>query len=145
MANPDDIITACKQLLTVPANTRECNEFVIAVAGKFGVIINGIADQILAAIAGVNWTQHGNDGEAASQAAGAGALVVGGMTSQALGSADGHVLIVVKGPLADDKYPTAYWESENGLIRPIGTLGRTVNFSFLPKDRDNVVYASRNV
>src|SRR5271163_3070995 len=103
MADPDEIITACKQLLTVPANARECNEFVIAVAARFGIILSGIADQIIGEITGGNWTQHGNDGKAASEAAGNGALVVGGMTSEALGDAHGHVLIVVKGPLAGDK------------------------------------------
>ena len=49
----------------------------------------------------------------ASEAARNGALVVGGMTSEALGDAHGHVLIVVKGPLAVDEYPSAYWGSEN--------------------------------
>jgi hypothetical protein len=145
MANPDDIISACKQLLTIPANSRECNEFVISVAAEFGVAFSGIADQILGEITGVNWTQHGKDGKSASEAAGDGALVLGGVTSEVLGEPHGHVLIVVKGPLADGKYPTAYWGSENPLIRPNGALGKTLNYSFLLKDRDNVIYASRGV
>jgi hypothetical protein len=145
VADPSEIIKACKQLLTITANSRDCNKFVIAIAAKFGVILNGIADQIMTQITNGNWTQHGRDGAFASRAAADGALVVGGMTSRALGDAHGHVLIVVKGQLANGKYPTAYWGSENALIRPIGALGKTVNFSFLPRDRDNDVYASRSV
>jgi hypothetical protein len=77
MADPDNIIAACKQLLTVAANARECNEFVIAVAAKFGGTLIGTAEQILEEITGINWTQHGKNGKAASQAAADGALVVG--------------------------------------------------------------------
>jgi hypothetical protein len=84
-------------------------------------------------------------GKAAKEAAVHGALVVGGMTSQALGDAHGHVVIVVKGPLALGRYPTAYWGSENAAIRPDGALGKTINFSFSTADRDNVVYASRAI
>jgi hypothetical protein len=64
MANADDIIAADKQLLTIPANARECNEFLIAAAARFGIILSGIADQIMVAITGGNWTQHEDDGKA---------------------------------------------------------------------------------
>jgi hypothetical protein len=55
------------------------------VADKLGVALNGTADQMIAEISESGWTQHGKDGQAAREAAKAGALVVGGMTSQDLG------------------------------------------------------------
>jgi hypothetical protein len=60
VADPDDIVNACKQLRIDPANARECNQFVISVAARFGVTIGGTADEIMEKIAGVDWTQHGN-------------------------------------------------------------------------------------
>jgi len=107
--------------------------------------MTGNADQIMTQISGSDWTQHGDDGIAAATAAAAGELVVAGMTSQALGSDHGHVVIVVAGPLNRGLYPTAYWGSLNPRIRPDGALGKTINFSFSEDDRDNVVYASRVV
>ena len=53
----------------------------------------------------------------------------------------GHVVIVVKGPLARGKYPTAYWGSLNPAIRADGGVGTTINFAFNTKARDRVTYA----
>jgi hypothetical protein len=146
MADPNDIIQACRQLRNAPSNASQCNSFVIAVAENFGVRLSGTADQIIAQITeSPDWTQHGNDGKAASTAAENGALVVGGMTSQDLGEAHGHVVVIVNGKPAQEKYPVAYWGSLNARIRPDGALGKTINFSFSVKDRDSVVYASRAV
>lgn len=145
MRDPDDIIKACVELRKIASNASECNEFVIAVAAKFGVTLSGNADHIMAEITELPWTQYGNNGKEASAAAENGALVIGGMTSEALGDAHGHVVVVVKGELGRDKYPVAYWGSENQHIRPDGALGKTVNFSFSVADRDNVVYASRDI
>lgn len=141
MLNAEEIIEACREARSVAANAAECNNFVIAVAAKCGVTLSGNADRIMHEITGPNWEQLGHDGAAASAAAGNGALVVGGMTSQALADAHGHVVIVVKGPLAHGKYPTAYWGSQNPRIRPDGGLGTTINFSFSTEDRDKVTYA----
>ena len=145
MAQSDEIIGACRQLRAITANADNCNLFAVAVAQRFDVALRGTADQIMETVTGADWTQHGTDGKVASQAAQAGALVVGGMTSQALGDAHGHVVIVVAGPLNRDKYPTAYWGSQNAAIRPAGALGTTINFSFSVADRDKVIYASRSV
>jgi hypothetical protein len=145
MATADQIIDACKQARKVAANVDHCNMFVIDVAARCGVTLHGNADQILGQITGAGWKQLRNDGAAAGAAAADGDLVVGGMTSQALGGAHGHVVIVVKGPLNRDKYPTAYWGSENSRIRDDGGLGKTINFSFTSEDRDKVVYASHRV
>ena len=146
MADPNDIIDACRQLRNDGSNASQCNSFVIAVAARFGVPLSGTADQIIDHITdGANWTQHGKDGKAASEAAESGALVVGGMTSQDLADEHGHVVIVVKGKPDRDKYPPAYWGSLNARIRPDGALGKTINFSFSRERRDSVVYASRMV
>ncbi len=145
MAEPEDIIQVCRDMRAVQANANDCNLFAKAVCAKFNVVLTGNADAIMGQIAGPEWTQHGNDGVAAAAAATAGELVVGGMTSQALGGAHGHVVIVVDGPLNRDLYPTAYWGSLNPSIRPNGAAGTTLNFSFSAGDRDNVVYASRSV
>lgn len=144
MASADEIIEACREARAVPANAANCNEFVIAVAAKCGVTLSGNADQIMREITSPPWEQLGHDGVNASAAAANGALVVGGMTSQALGEAHGHVVIVVKGPLAQDKYPTAYWGSQNPAIRGEGGLGTTVNYSFNTQDRERVIYACRS-
>jgi formylmethanofuran dehydrogenase subunit C len=145
MAGADDIIEACKQARNATANVDHCNMFVLDVAARCGITLHGNADQILGQTSGAGWRRLGNDGVAAGAAAANGDLVVGGMTSEALGGAHGHVVIVVKGPLNRDKYPTAYWGSENPSIRQDGGLGKTINFSFTPDDRDKVLYASHPV
>lgn len=141
MRNPDEIIEVCREVRAVPANAASCNEFVNAVASRCGVTLSGNADQIMREITSSPWEQLGHDGVKASAAAANGALVVGGMTSRALGDTHGHVVIVVKGPLARGKYPTAYWGTQNPRIRPDGGLGTTINFSFNTNDRDRVTYA----
>src|SRR5689334_3767355 len=104
MATADDIISACKQARKVAANVDHCNMFVIDVAARCGVALHGNADQILDQITGPGWRQLGNGGAAAAAAVAGGDLVIGGMTSEALGGAHGHVVIVVEGPLNRDKY-----------------------------------------
>ncbi|HMD64278.1 MAG TPA: hypothetical protein VKF83_09925 [Stellaceae bacterium] len=145
MASANDIIDACKQARKVTGNVDHCNMFVLDVATRCGITLHGNADQILSQITGAGWKQLGNDGPAAGAAAADGELVIGGMTSEALGGAHGHVVIVVKGPLNRNKYPTAYWGSENASIRDDGGCGKTINFSFNSDDRDEVVYASHRV
>lgn len=145
MALPEDIIRVCREKREIAANANDCHKFVEDVAAAFTVTLTGTADDIMAQIAGPGWMQHGNDGVAAAEAAAAGGLVIGGMTAQALGSAHGHVVVVVDGELNRGKYPTAYWGSLNPNIREDGGLGKTINFSFSTADRDKVVYASRAV
>ena len=92
-------------------------------------------------VTGPPWKQLGHDGVKASAAAANGTLVVGGVTSQALGDAHGHVVIVVKGPLAHGKYPTDYWGKSEPCNSSDGGLGTTLNFSFNTNDRDGVTCA----
>ncbi|MET1257375.1 hypothetical protein [Aliikangiella maris] len=63
-------------------------------------------------------------------------LVIVGLKAQP----HGHVAIVVPGPLAHGKYPTAYWGSLGGVPKK----NTTINWSWNKKDRDNVIYACRN-
>jgi hypothetical protein len=107
MADPNDIIKTCVTLRKVATNAGECNAFVTAVAAHYGLPLAGNADQIIGKITKAPWTQHGKNGKEASAAAETGALVIGGMTSRALGGAHGHVVVVVKGKLDGDKYPAA--------------------------------------
>jgi hypothetical protein len=144
MVTPEDINACCREKRTVVANANDCNHFVKAVCGEFGITLVGSADPIIAQITGPGWTHHGTSGPRAAAAAAAGELVIGGMSSTALGDAHGHVVVVVDGPLDRDKYPTAYWGSLNPRIRDAGAAGTTINFSFSQADRDKVVYASRN-
>jgi hypothetical protein len=145
MASPQEIIGVCREQRKIRANASDSHRFVQAVAAAFRVALAGTADDIMAQIAGPDWTQHGMDSAAAADAAAAGELVVGGMTSRALGSVHGHVVVVVDGERSRNKYPRAYWGSLNPNIRDAGERGTTLNFSFPQGDRDHVVYASRAV
>jgi hypothetical protein len=68
----------------------------------------------------------------AARLAGEGNLVIGGL--KAVGH--GHVVIVVSGPVASDKYPTAYWGSLGGSP----AKAKTVNWSWSSRDRDKIIY-----
>jgi len=142
MARPEDIIAVCIEQRSIEENANDCNRFVKAVCTEFQVTLTGNADSIMAQITGPGWTQYDTDGPRAAAAAAAGELVIGGMTSDALEDAHGHVVVVVAGPLGHGKYPTAYWGSINPVIRNDGAAGTTINFSFSRADRDNVIYAS---
>lgn len=137
-----DITAICKQEWT--AAKADCNQFVRAVANRVGVSLSGNADQILSDITKGQWIDHGVDGVAASVAAQAGHLVIGGLTSTELSDQHGHVVVVVPptGPLGKGKYPYAYWGSLNPAIRENGGKGLTVNYSFAEGIRDKVHYAS---
>jgi hypothetical protein len=54
---------------------------------------------------------------------------------------NGHVAIVVSGPLANGKYPTGYWGSSGGA----SAKNQTLNYSWNAADRDNVHYAAHSV
>lgn len=50
----------------------------------------------------------------------------------------GHVVIVITGPLAHDKYPSAYW----GTLGATGRKNQTLNWAWNIRDRDHVTYAA---
>jgi hypothetical protein len=145
MARPEEIIRVFREQRAIPENANDRHKFVEAVAAKFGVGLTGTAADVMEQIEGEDWTQHRTDGIAAAAGAAAGKLVIAGMTAESLGDAHGHVVVVVDGDLNRGKYPTVYWGSLNPRIRPDGGLGKTINWSFSEGDRDNVIYASRDV
>jgi hypothetical protein len=121
-------------------------DFVIAVAANFNITLNGNADSIVGEIGGASWSSL-KDGPAASAAAAQGKFVVGGLTGADTSPAQphGHVVVVVDGPLDHQKYPTAFWGSDNGSVRKNGDGDHCVNWAWNPASRDKVTYASHDV
>ncbi len=133
------VLTICES--NWEANKSDCNAFVKAVSEALGVTgLAGDADQITGIITGHGWRQLAN-GVEAKEAADAGELVVGGLrgSEHNPARAHGHVVIVVTGGLAKEKYPTAYW----GSLGAVGKKNTTVNFSWREGDRDKVHYAAK--
>lgn len=124
------------------ANKGDCNLFAKAVASKFNVQFAGQANDIVDQIRGTGWTKL-SGGVQAKAMADAGMFVVAGLKGGDHNPArpNGHVAIVVAGPLAHSKYPTGYWGSVGG------TPGKkqTLNYSWNSSDRDNVEYAARAI
>jgi hypothetical protein len=85
------------------------------------------------------WTRLDNGATACAVAA-AGQLVIAGLkgSEQQEPSAHGHVVVVVSGPLAHDKYPSAYW----GRLGGVGARNKTLNYAWRSGDRDTVTYAT---
>lgn len=81
-----------------------------------------------------DWTVCKNGIEARQKAI-EGNFVIGGLKA----TGNGHVVVVVSGPLAHRKYPTAYWGSLGG----VGKKNTTINWSWNKTDRDLVTYAYR--
>lgn len=135
----DEVKNAC--VTRWDANREHCNYFVRAVAADFSIALDGDADAIAATISSPSWRQEPG-GIAAAKAAAEGRLVIGGLTSTELGSAHGHVVVVVAGEPEHGKYPRAYWTSQNEAIRPKGKEGAGINWSFNKSVRDKVRYAS---
>jgi len=137
MSKSQDVIDACKN--NWDANKADCSGFAKTVATALGVTLTGDANSIVDQITGAGWTVLA-DGAAAKNEADGGKFVVG-----ALKGADnvpvedhGHVVIVVSGPLAAAKYPSAYWGRLNG----VGEQNKTTNFAWNKDSRDKVTYSA---
>jgi hypothetical protein len=101
----DRVEDACRAAFA--ANSDNCSGFVHAVGAALGVAIDGMANDIVAAMrAGGVWTRLADAG-AAKAAATAGKLVVAGMTGaeQTHPDAHGHVVVVVARAEPGDRYP----------------------------------------
>jgi hypothetical protein len=119
------IIASCQRKF--PDFANDCSGFVKAVAHDCGVILVGNANDIVDELK-TSWTISSAwnlipDGVAAKEYAKNGYLVIAG--AQAAGH--GHVVVVVDGPLAQAKYPYAFWGRYRGLTTP---LGETINVGF---------------
>ena len=90
-----------------------------------------------------DWVQLGKDGVAAKNKADAGWFVIGGLLSikNVPPQDHGHVVVVVSGPLAQDKYPTAYW----GKLGGVGEKNKTINWAWNVASRDNVIYSAKKL
>ena len=115
-------------------NEKNCSGFVKAVASDIGISVTGQANDIVDRLNNCDWVLCKN-GVDARQKAIEGHFVVGGLKA----TPHGHVVIVVSGPLAHGKYPTAYWGSLGG----VGKKYTTINWSWNKSDRDLVTYAYR--
>ncbi|MCP4117461.1 MAG: hypothetical protein GY737_19120 [Desulfobacteraceae bacterium] len=115
---------------------NDCSGFVKAVASELGIQLTGLANNIVDQILKTPW-EIANDGKDANAKALHGNLLIGGL--KAIGH--GHVVIVVSGLLAHNKYPSAYWGSIGGVAQK----NKTINWSWNKKDRDKVIYAWRRL
>lgn len=117
-------------------NEKDCSGFVKDVAAGLGIIITGQANDIVDQLSKSPWISC-KDGVEARLKALEGNFVVGGLKA----TGNGHVVVVVDGPLASGKYPTAYWGSLGG----VGKKNTTINWSWNKTDRDKVIYAYRSI
>ena len=137
MADPtpqQKIIDTCEA--DFDAHSNDCSGFVKAVAGDLGIVMTGQANDIVDEIQTAPWTKLA-DGVAAKGKADLGFFVVGGLKD----TPNGHVVVVVAGPLAHGKYPTGYW----GRLGGTGKKSTTINWAWDADDRDNVTYAYRTL
>ena len=113
----------------------DCSGFVKAVAGDLGISLTGMANDIVGQIQSAPWVVLPSGVEAATKASLG--FVVGGLVD----NPHGHVVVVVKGPLAHGKYPSAYW----GMLNGVGKKNSTANWAWDAKHRDKVIYAWRMI
>lgn len=134
----DEIVDACEA--EWDAHKDDCSAFVRAVMGRLGIGLDGNANQIVDTIrAGQPW-QPLQNGPVSAEAAAAGKLVLAGLRGdeQQNHSNHGHVVVIVAGPLAHNRYPTAYW----GRLGGGGAKYETINWAWRENDRDRVFYAA---
>jgi len=138
---PDRVRDACEACFE--DHQHDCSGFVRAVGAALDVTIAGQANDIVNALrAGDPWRPLA-DGIAAAASAAAGKLVVGGLRGdeQASPSEHGHVVVVVTGPLAHGRCPSAYW----GRLGGEGSKFTTTNFAWLEPDLGRVSYSERDI
>jgi hypothetical protein len=125
------IIGACESAFNTWKS--DCSGFVKAVASSLGTTLSGQANDIVDQIQKAPWSLLQN-GIQAKNNADLGFFVIGGLKDHP----HGHVVVVVQGPLAHSRYPTAYW----GKLGGTGKENTTINWAWNEEDRDRVIYAS---
>ena len=120
---PEKIIACCEAHWETYKS--DCNGFVKAVAHELGAKLEGNANEISGHIQQL--PQITSDGMTAATWASEGKLVVAGLKGEDHQPArsHGHVVVVVAGPLAHDKYPTACW----GTLGSTGRKNQTLNWA----------------
>lgn len=81
------------------AHSHDCSGFAKAVASDLGIVMTGMADDIVDEIQTAPWTALA-DGVAAKAQADLGFFVIGGLKD----TPHGHVVVVVQGPLAPRRH-----------------------------------------
>ena len=139
-SNAADIINECESQFE--ANKSDCSGFAKAVAAAFSINFTGQADNIVSQIQGTGWTLLAN-GMEAKQKADNGWFVVAGLksTDNVPPQANGHVAIIVSGPIAQQKYPSGYW----GRLGGVGEKNKTINWAWNAASRDKVIYAAMQI
>jgi hypothetical protein len=124
------------------AHKSDCSGFLKAVATEFNITLTGQADSIVDEINGDGWISIA-DGVEAKDKADAGWFVVAGQksTDHTPPQSNGHVAVIVSGPLAHEKYPSGYW----GQLGAVGAKNQTLNYAWNSASRDGLTYAGREV
>lgn len=119
------------------AYKSDCSGFVKAVAHELGANLQGDANEISSFIQQLPQTT--NEGITAAAWASEGKLMLAGLKGEdhQPPRTHGHVVVVVAGPLAHNKYPSAYW----GMLGSTGRKNQTLNWSWNSRDRDHLTYA----
>ncbi len=131
-----EIVDACKK--HYPMHSDDCSGFVRAVTAELGHPVSGTANGIMNELANSSaWEKI--DRAKAIDAVKAGALVIAGLKSQDHNPPrnNGHVVIVVDGPLYRNTYPLV-WGGSIGNAQSRGT--KTVGEVWSRADRDAVQY-----
>jgi hypothetical protein len=136
------VVEACQQFWN--ADRNNCSKFACDVAAALGVTLAGNANAIADFLAtGQDGWEVLDSAAAAAARATAGDLVLAALRgdAQTTPSVHGHVVVVVPGPLNRGLYPTAWWGSDGG----VPYQNTTLNYAWVPGDRDRVHYAARAV
>lgn len=143
MASDTCIVKQCEQswgeeFIALIKNRNNCSGFVKSVAQKLGVSLPAVnADGIVDAIS-KSWLKIGTGAEAANKAA-TGFFVLAGLKSMdhSRKASQGHVVVVIGGPLYRGKYPKC-WGGSTGAAQSNGN--KSVGEVWNTVDRDRVAY-----
>jgi hypothetical protein len=112
----DKVIAACENCFE--QNKSDCSGFARCVGDTVHITMTGDANAIITSFSasGSKWKEL-TDGKQAADKAASGWLVIGCLPGRlhTPPEAHGHLVVVVRGPLKDDKYPTAYWGRLHGV------------------------------
>jgi len=138
----EEIVAACRKHYTVHSN--DCSGFVRAVTAELGYPVSGNANGIMNELANSPDKWEPIDRPTAVAAVRTGALVIAGLKSSEHNPPrnNGHVVIVVDGPLYRDTYPLV-WGGSIGNAQSPGT--KTVGEVWNRSDRDAVRYYRRKL
>lgn len=132
----EEIVAACRKWYSTYSN--DCSGFVRAVTAELGHPVSGNANGIMNELAtSSSWEKI--DRAAAVEAVKTGTLVIAGLKAADHHPArnNGHVVIVIDGPLYRDTYPLV-WGGSIGNAQSKGT--KTVGEVWNKSDRDSVLY-----